>query len=309
MTLTIENYREQLIRKLKTLNETVWERRATAGQITEWLENFEPDPSVGLGEQLHALFLLRHFMYFGESQIRALLRALYRDLYRYPIVEHIRKENNNTKDSLFIWSEFNKYLKATRFVGLGNPAESGPHLLYYFRQENDLVPELFFTSEQLTALHDSPEITRLIFIDDLCGSGDQAKSYSTDLIADLKTNHPDIHVCYYLLFATSVGLKNIKNQIPFDDVNCVVELDETFKCFSPSSRYFYPRPSSIDATFSESMCRKYGQRLYPHDPLGGGDAQLMLGFKHNTPDNSLPIFWSNGAAGESWVPIFRRYQK
>jgi hypothetical protein len=305
---TIDTYRERLIRKLKILNETVWDGRANRGRIDEWLDNFELDSSSQT-ERLHALFLLRHFMYFGESQIRTLLRALYRDLYKYPIVEQIRRNNNDTKDPLFILREFDSALKQTRFVGLGNPAESGPHLLYYFRQENDLLPEHFLTSEHLNTVYEDLAIGRLVFIDDLCGSGVQAEAYASSLLAELKHKRPDIHVAYYLLFATSVGLSKIKTEIPFDDVNCVVELDDTFKCFSPMSRYFSATPTIVNVSFSETMCRKYGQRLYPQDPLGGGDSQLMIGFSHNTPDNSLPIFWSSGAAGESWVPMFKRYQK
>jgi hypothetical protein len=73
--------------KIKTLNETVWERRATDPTITEWLDNFAPPSVAAPDERAHALFLLSNFMYFGDREIRGLLKALYRDLYRYPIIE------------------------------------------------------------------------------------------------------------------------------------------------------------------------------------------------------------------------------
>src|SRR3546814_11982149 len=61
---------------------------------------------------------------------------MFRDLYKYPIVEQIRQELGDSTDEVAIATRFGQELNATRFVGIGNPAESGTHLLYYFRQEN-----------------------------------------------------------------------------------------------------------------------------------------------------------------------------
>ena len=66
-----------------------------------------------------------------------LMRVLFRDLYRYPIVEQIRKANNDTTNIDLINREFQDALDRTLFLGVGNPSESGCHLLYYFRQEMD----------------------------------------------------------------------------------------------------------------------------------------------------------------------------
>ena len=43
---------------------------------------------------------------------------------------------------------------------------------------------------------------------------------------------------YYVLFSTAGGIETVKNSTAFDDVACVCELDETFRCFSEASRYF-----------------------------------------------------------------------
>jgi len=118
--------------KIKTLNETIWEGRATDPKITEWLDNFALSSGAGLDERLHALFLLSNFMYFGDREIRGLLKAMYRDLYRYPIVEHVRRTNRDTLDSNVIDPLFTAQLGATRFLGVGNPSESGSHLSIIF---------------------------------------------------------------------------------------------------------------------------------------------------------------------------------
>ena len=53
------------------------------------------------------------------------------------------------------------------------------------------------------------------------------------------------------------------------------------------------------------MCEKYGNKLTKGYPLGYGGCQLLLGFSHNTPNNTLPIFWCDN----NWTPFFKRYNK
>jgi hypothetical protein len=309
---------QDLMAKIKTLNETVWEHRATEPAIREWLDNFEtavpPDPD----EQAQALFLLSNFMYFGSRQIRELLKALYRDLYRYPIIEHIRRANGDTLDSRIINPLFNAELSATRFLGVGNPAESGCHLLYYFRQENSLPRDLFIHAHQVfsrqaaqpqTRLRD-PDIKRYIFIDDFCGSGKQGTEYSQDLVEEIKRLNPDIFVAYHVLFATAHGIGKIRHDTAFDSASAIYELDDSFKCFSAASRYFRNPTQGIDRAACEQMCRKYGARMVaPEHVLGFDDSQLLLGFHHNTPDNTLPIIWFDEPGAVPWKPVFRRYPK
>jgi hypothetical protein len=113
------------------------------------IENFDGQTTSAQIEREHALFLLSQFMYFGSRELRELLRALYRDLFRYPIIEKIRRNNNDSSDLELIREKFRDELRHTRFLGVGNPAESGVHLLYYFRQENGLPTELFLDSQRL----------------------------------------------------------------------------------------------------------------------------------------------------------------
>jgi hypothetical protein len=54
------------------------------------------------------------------------------------------------------------------------------------------------------------------------------------------------------------------------------------------------------------MCKKYGDELWAMHPLGYKDGQLLLSLFHNTPDNTLPVFWAESA---NWQPIFKRFHK
>lgn len=311
----MDDLEQQLFAKIKSLSETIWEKHAAKPAIIEWLENFTGRSCSKDQEYLHLLYLLSHFMYFGTREIRELLKAVFRDLYKYPIIESIRKMNGDTLDCRLIEREFSVHLQQTRFLGVGNPSESGYHLLYYFRQENDLPTtnfihtyEIFNRASQGPTLLRSPEVKKYIFIDDFCGSGQQGIDYSEDIVSHIKSLNATSFVAYYMLFGTETGINRIRDETKFDDVRCVYELDNSFKVFDLVSRYFSEGVDTISKSVTKDICSTYGSLLEPSHPLGFSDGQLMIGFRHNTPDNTLPIFWHDGR-GFIWRPIFRRYPK
>jgi hypothetical protein len=309
----MSDMREELFRKIKVLNEQIWEYRAKVPQVERWLSNFTGKQTDVKAERLYALFLLSQFMYFGARETRELLRCLFRDLYKYPIVEQIRRQASDTTDVDFIRTTFETELNGTRFLGVGNPAESGTHLLYYFRQENNLHKSHFINSHEIfnydasgLSLKD-PDISRYVFIDDLAGSGVQARQYSENIVKVIKTLKPTVQVTYYVMFATTEALGTIRAGTRFDRVNAVFELDPSFKCFGDKSRYFpVSAPSSRNAV--EAFARFYGMELWSDHPLGYRSGELLLGFNHNTPDNTLPIFWFHNPS-HPWEPMFRRFPK
>lgn len=296
--------------KIKILNETIWEGRFRKEVVDYWLYNFEN------ADQEKALYLLSKFMYFGIKEIRELLKSLYRDLYKYPIVQEVRKSLGHTLDNNQIGNSFEKILAKTRFLGLGNPSESGTHLLYFFRQENLLPRDLFIHGHEIykrdTATDKSVikdrSIEHYVFIDDLCSSGKQACDYSSDLLKQLKTDLPTVKTAYYALFALQGGLDKVRRDTSFNDVNAIFVLDESFKCFSDISRYFDDEtPFQKDDV--KQMCERYGNVIESSKPLGYNIDQLLIGFHHNVPDNTLPIIWSEGNTQKSWIPILKRYTK
>lgn len=317
--MTRQGHLDDLQAKFKALDDTLWEGRAQWPHVQKWLDQFRQSDELQDDEQIQMLYLASHFMYFGLQQIRALLRALFRDLYQYNIVEEIRRSNGDTRDRSFIDEQFRAKLLATRFLGVGNPSESGSHLLYYFRQENRLGKKYFINSHEIfsrtarggvieNTVRDQ-DIVRYVFIDDLCGSGSQAASYTRDLVQPLKAANTNIHVSYYPLFATSFGLTEVRKLGSFDDVAAVVELDESFKCFSPNSRVYKNQQSPFSKERARDIAEQYGKALVPQHPLGWRDGQLIVGFCHNTPDNTLPIVWFDEPDGAPWTALFRRYPK
>ncbi len=316
-TRTVE---EELLSELKLLSELLWENRCPQPVIDRWLSNFTGVTNTAEVERLHALHLLASVSYFGLRELRVLLRSLYRDIYRYPLVQQLRSDLGGTRDANLVQQRFADELAATRFIGMGNPAESGTHLLYYFRQENGLRKDLFVGQHELLdrPVSDSacdfrdPAVHRYVFIDDLCGSGQQAISYSSKLLSELrivaKRRQRPLELHYYLLFAHEAGLQRARALSNFDVVDCVHVLDDTYQAFSNTSRIYQRARSGLTRATGESMAMHYGMNLEPAHPLGYGNLQLLLAFHHNIPDNSLPILWYD-ERDVVWEPILKRYAK
>ena len=91
----------------------------------------------------------------------------------------------------------------------------------------------------------------------------------------------------------------------FDQVGAVFELDDTFKSLEPQSRIFSPEEPPFLREHIKATCQKYGCKLWPPHPLGYKNGQLLLGFSHNTPDNTIPMFWTNGTQAAPWIPYLQ----
>lgn len=301
---------DSLDEKIKILHETAWHDKwqSQGDQYHLWLDNFKED------EKLYAMFMLSKFMYFDNETIRELMQRVYEDLYRRPIIYEIRRDRDFIKDECIIEKEFKKRLERTRFLSIGNPSESSAHLLYFFRQENRLERDFFINAHQLyTHTNEGDlliaktvvdEIDRIVVLDDFCGSGSQATTFDEEFVVNLKKDKPEIKIDYFSLFAIEKGLNKIRH-LHYNRAEAVFVLDNTYKCFSKDSRFFSAKDIEIKEK-CKSVCNKYGRKLEPRNPFGYKNGQMLLGFHHNTPNNSLPIFWNEKS---SWNPIFKRFVK
>ena len=94
----------------------------------------------------------------------------------------------------------------------------------------------------------------------------------------------------------------------FDYVDSVSELDDSYRVFEPGAQVFAGAPEGVLASTAEGLARHYGGQLVPDHPVGYENSQLLIGFHHNVPDNTLPIFWFD-EPDPLWSPIFPRVSK
>lgn len=312
--------------RITVLNTRSWEDKLQWDRVKKWLENFVGRSGYSTEtERLHALFLLSRFMYFGSREVRVLLRALYREMIVAPFVQRARKSLNETRELDKLESEIKLMLQSTKILGIGNPSESGPHLLYFFRQENSLSKDRFMSaSEILEASREQdgsfkrkiryPGVSDYFFIDDVCGSGDTAKRFSKSVLEEITSmvDSTNVRFHYYSMFATEYGIKEIRENTVFgENSGAIYELDDTFAALSDNSRFLQNHPRDIDPDIVRTVCQHYGELLWPGLAGGFENNQLILGFGHNTPDNTLPIFWGHPDHGSPipWEPAFQRHWK
>jgi hypothetical protein len=314
---------DSLRKRILVLNERAWDGRLEWPTVQRWLENFDGGSGIDVAtERLHALYLLSQIMYFGGREIRVLLRALFTNLVLVPLIQLARHRLGDTRDEQAVAEELNKCLHKTRFLGVGNPSESGVHLLYYFRQENGLPKRLFLDAASIFSrstangkseviLRDNA-VERYIFLDDLCGSGETAEKYSEDLLPRILSAGENVELHYYSIFATSKGLDRVRQKSLFvERCGAVYELDDTYKSLSDVSRYLSVLPATIDRTTLLKINAHYGNIVCPGHAAGFEDGQLLLAFNHNTPDNTLPIIWRDQENGSPvpWNSALKRYPK
>ncbi|MCU1068846.1 phosphoribosyltransferase-like protein [Stenotrophomonas maltophilia] len=311
---------EALVGRVVTLDERVWGKSVGAKVINQWLDNFSGRTGLPVWEErLHALYMLSQFMYFGSREIRILLRSLYRDLFLLPMAHSVKAR---TASEYEFSVELKKILVESRFLGVGNPSESGVHLLYYFRQENSLSKHDFMDAAQIYKYEQGSEgrkrslryenVKRYVFIDDMCGSGETAVRYSNDVLPDLMELKPEVELHYLCLFGTKKGMDRVRSASRFgENAAAVFELDDSYKWALPGARYKSGLPNGLSAGTLDAIAQVYGAMLWGRHPLGYEDGQLLLGFFHNTPDNTMPVIWRDVDNGPPppWSPIFRRYPK
>ncbi|KFC23656.1 phosphoribosyltransferase-like protein [Epilithonimonas lactis] len=318
--------KDRLEEKIRIFLDSIWKEKQEDFLLENWSRNFDTEE-----EQVHMLFLLSKFMYFGNQEIRELLTTIYRDLFRYPHIHKIREDNFDTIDESIIEKKFSEVLSKTRFLGIGSPAESGVHLLYYFRQQNRLKKESFITLSEIfkfiekdksaggkyvTVEIKDNKIENYIFIDDFCGTGNQVVSELADNLITIKRAKPDVKIHYFVMFGTNLGIEKLKNieylnittnvmEKVFEDVKAIFKLDDSFKAFNGNSRIFAKVPDEVTQKECEAINKKYSGSM-SFGPLGYENCELMLSFTHNTPDNSLPVFWNEE---NIWNPFFKRFNK
>jgi hypothetical protein len=146
----------------------------------------------------------------------------------------------------------------------------------------------------------SPEnYNHIIFLDDFIGSGKsfcQIYSKPNSIQKWLVDNKID---SIYLLstIIMTAGEKYLTDR--FSKIRIISERRN--KIFDKNSS-----PLNIfgNAEYIEKVAIKYGKKLNKQQPTGFDESQSLVSYFHCTPNNTLPIIWSNK---KKWNPLFPRF--
>jgi hypothetical protein len=266
----------------KTIQKS-WKNDIIVDDIKKWLNNFSGKVCNCEDEKRIALWMLCNYTYYNEDEVNHLCRSVYKELL-HDIALSVSIQSDH---------EFTEILNKMYFASIGNASESGGLLLYYFRQQADISIDRFVYPSSVPNCEDNIDI----FIDDVTLSGGTAARFFHNNIKDMKYKY----VYYITLFASKDAVDKLEKL--GIKVICCNLLDDRDKCFSDKSIMFFNYPSLRE--LAKEIAYTYGFELDNERPLGHKDGQYCFGFHYNTPNNTLPIFWSDN----NWYPIFPRKEK
>lgn len=279
----------EMFHQIMVTVEAAWQNRLSHTQVEKWLSNFKGEVfDVGYERQL-ALWLLCNFVYYNDREVRHLCRTAFREFLHYTLQSLPFEKGRD-------WSEAaNRVLENTRFYHSGRPGESGGYVLYFFRHENNLGVRNFLTQPDKLP----PNVDTIVFVDDVVLTGLQAEHYLNRATSAYDADKRKI----LLTFFSTNEAEDILEKNGISVISCI-KLDERCRCFSTKSNVFVNHSSHRDNC--KVLAEAYGAKLKPEHPLGYGDGQYAFGFHYNTPDNTLPLFWSEQG---NWTPVMKRYEK
>lgn len=235
--------------------------------ILKWLGQFAPD------ERSLIARLLNGFLYVNLERLRKLTKDLHSEV--------INRLGAIESD---LW-----------FVPLGNVAKSGGLISYFYRVENQLPANRFVDYLSLQ----NPELAgrTIVLLDDILASGHQAAEEWGRLGKQVKLPN-GCRVLLATLVRSERGSRYVDERTPLEPCSAIT-LAAAEEPLDPNSRLF---PKAEERIRLREIIQKYGERLAPGNPFGYGGSGLLVAFAHSTPDNTLPIFWSDN---NGWFPLLR----
>lgn len=108
----------------------------------------------------------------------------------------------------------------------------------------------------------------------------------------------------YVLFAFPEAIEFAQEQCSGIEVRATRFLGDDLRALDPEAGLF---ESAEELQYAHEVLLQIGRELTPQNPLGFGDMGGLVMFHNTIPNNTLPIFWSNGTVNErQWKPLFPR---
>ena len=109
-------------------------------------------------------------------------------------------------------------------------------------------------------------------------------------------------VCCVLAAFPEAG-RAVQSEIPKIRVVAGRELSSDLRAFHPRAGIF---ESAEEVSYAKRVINAIGQEIMPSMPLGYDGMEGLIALGNRCPNNSLPIFWSNGTDRRPWIPLFSR---
>lgn len=264
-------------------------------RVRAWLDQFDR-----LEEQRWMFNLLKGIRFYSGGLLREKLREghgfVVRELAARGVARvetpRARKRTDNILISYF-----------------GGEGKRGGAYAKLYADENSIYHERVVAPEKLVErLTTLEDVEGVVFVDDFIGTG---RTVSAQLVPIVERLAKDLNAGGVDLFLVAVAgfggpaegiRRKLEALVPRSHVSVVDRLDESDRCFSTESTTF---PDSGQRTAARQVATEYGRKLVKTHPLGHDGSEALVVFEMTCPNNSLPILWADGAAG-NWTALFPR---
>lgn len=262
-------------------------REVSESRVREWLVQFG-----GPLEQRAMFTLLRGVRFYSDAMVREKLREAHSHVVR------------GTKRVVSSGREKRRDIAVSYLAG---PGKSGARLANRYASENGISRELVVEPMRLLPMIEHGELSVLVLVDDIIGTGRSADGYlegwDIELGETLRRTGLKVVLVAVTGFkesAQTLEEKYVKRGWRFE-VFCCDELGPHDRCFSGSSEIFHNRPD--ERLLAQRLAVEKGREIEPRCPMGFGDCELGIVFAETCPNNSISILWSNN---RGWTPLFSR---
>lgn len=197
-------------------------------------------------------------------------------------------------------------------VPLGKPGKSGAAISYWIHglmKRNDLQSMNFNSSvESFISYRNSVKWETqkdiVVYVDDFIGSGGsvvtalslEEKIVRPEVLSDASSGRLYVIAAIVMDNGYSKISQYISGAIILGDLHC--------KGFDPHKKVF---GSYFKTKAVREMCYKYGKQLFKDFPLGFENTQSLVLMQHSSPNNTVPVLWSNKQyQGRNWIPLVPR---
>lgn len=194
------------------------------------------------------------------------------------------------------------------FSPIGESGKSGGYVLYTCQQiQRESSVYVNHIEEALSKLSSPNDV--IVLVDDIIGSGNTFCSWLKEKLnkGEIGNQLNNLIVQSRIKLISIVVLEKGKRKINSEYSTIDVLGEDTRKLFLQTRSIFggYVRMKRY-----REFCYKYGKLLSKRWPLGYENSQALIVFDHATPNNTLPIIWSDSCiAGRNtaWYPLFPRF--
>ncbi|TKH45736.1 hypothetical protein C1I60_04565 [Paenibacillus terrae] len=246
-------------------------------KVVSWLENTNLEEVKEI-----LLHLFSEFIFFTKLEIKEMLKRQLEDVLDSEILENIC------------------IIPMVSKGGIANSSFDLTMLLKEVIKENDI--ELYKDTIKVGLNQIDADISTLVFFDDISGTGGTIVTF----LRENKSYLIGKKIIIRLIVITETAKKIIDEYLVTQtelDVKVIAEYkyDKIFK----DHKFLNDSHKKLINDFEETIWGKGNQNI-----MGFRDSQLLIGFSHNIPNNTISSFWYHtdfSGKREEWNSLFKRY--